>query len=102
MAQRRGHPLYYELVERIQEIHSKKNSDYAKDSDPLSNFRRAEAFGVPAWKGALIRLSDKYSRIEELASGKAAQVSDESLDDTLMDLANYALLTIVLRREQKP
>jgi hypothetical protein len=98
---RRGHPKYYELIEKMQAIHNAKNSDYASDGDPLSNLRMAERFGVPAWKGALIRMSDKWSRLEQLAGGKEAAVKDESVEDTLLDLANYALLCIVLRQEVK-
>lgn len=84
----------------MEQIHDAKNHDYAADADPLSNLRMAERFSVPAWKGTLIRMSDKWSRIEQLAgNGKAAQVTAESIEDTLLDLAVYALLTIVLREE---
>jgi hypothetical protein len=85
------------LLGEIKELHDKKNHDYAKDGDPLSNFRRAEAFGVPHWKGILVRLSDKWSRIEQLASGKVAK--NESLRDSLMDNAIYSLLAILLLDE---
>lgn len=98
---RRGHPKYYELIEKMQAIHSAKNSDYAADADPLSNLKRAAVFGVEPWRGCLIRMSDKWSRLEQLAGGKQAQVKEESVEDTLLDLANYALLCIVLRTEGK-
>lgn len=94
---RRGHPKFYELIKEICELHDKKNSDYAKDGDPLSNFHRAEAFGIPAWKGVLVRMSDKWSRIEELSNGKTPQ--NESLRDSLIDLAVYALIDVVLLEE---
>lgn len=37
------------------------------------------------------------SRLENLANGAKQQVNDESIDDTLLDLANYALLALVER-----
>jgi hypothetical protein len=95
--ERRGHPRFYELIEEICELHQKKNSDYARDDDPLSNFRASEAFGIPAWQAVLIRMSDKWSRIQELTKGKTPQ--NESLRDSLIDLAVYSLIDIVLLEE---
>jgi hypothetical protein len=98
---RRGHPKFYELIEKMQKIHDAKNADYAADADPLSNLRMSARFGVEPWRGCLVRMSDKWSRLEQLAgNGKQAQVKDESVEDTLLDLANYALLCIVLRQEK--
>jgi len=94
-----GHQRFYELIEEVQELHSRKNADYAKGTDPLSNFRACTAFGIPAWKGVLVRMSDKWSRIIELANGKKPEVSDEGIMDTLKDLSVYSLLTIILLEE---
>ncbi len=99
MTEHKGHPKFYELLARMEAIHDAKNHDYSADADPLSNFRKCEVFGIPAWRGSLVRMSDKWSRIEQLAGGKNAAVKDEALEDTLLDLANYALLTIVLKQE---
>ena len=95
---RRGHPRFYELIDEICELHEKKNSDYAKDDNPLSNFQRAASLGVEPWRGVLVRMSDKWSRIEELSKGKTPQ--NESLRDSLIDLAVYALIDIVLLEER--
>jgi len=95
---RRGHPKFYELIEEMCELHARKNADYAKDSDPLSNFQRAASLGVEPWRGVLVRMSDKWSRIEELSKGKTPQ--NESLRDSLIDLAVYALIDIVLLEER--
>lgn len=92
-------PAFAELIEEIKRLHESKNHDYAQDADPLSNLRRAEAFGVPAWKGVLVRLTDKWSRIEQLAGGKVAK--HESLRDSLIDNAVYSLLAILLLDEAK-
>jgi len=56
----------------------------------------SEAFGIPAWKGTLVRMSDKWSRIVQL-SQKAAL--NESLRDSLIDLSVYSLLCILLLEE---
>jgi len=91
-------PAFHKLIEEIVELHNGKNHDYAQDADPLSNLRRAQAFGVDPVKGVLVRLSDKWSRIEQLSSGKTPK--HESLRDSLIDNAVYSLLAIILLDEQ--
>lgn len=46
---------------------------------------------------ACIRLSDKLNRLTALSKGEKALVRNESIDDTLMDLANYAIMTLIER-----
>lgn len=95
-----GHPRFYSLLEEAAVLHANKNANYAKDDDPLSNLRASEAFGYPSHIGTLIRMTDKWSRIQELAKGKQDMVG-ESMKDSLMDLAIYSLLTIILLEEDK-
>jgi hypothetical protein len=90
-------PAFIALLKEIEALHEAKNHDYSTDADPLSNLRRSEAFGVPAFKGVLVRLSDKWSRIEQLAAGKTPK--NESLRDSLIDNAVYSLLAILLLEE---
>jgi len=84
-------------------MHVRKNSDYSQVSDSLSNFRMCESFGAEAWRGCLVRVSDKWARVQSLAAkevhGEAPAVLEEALNDTLMDLAAYALLVRILREE---
>jgi hypothetical protein len=89
---------FNELIREIQELHNSKNHDYAADADPLSNLRKCESMGVPAWKGVLVRLTDKWSRIEQLSNGKVPK--HESLRDSLIDNAVYSLLCVILLDEQ--
>jgi hypothetical protein len=90
-------PAFNQLIEEIKALHESKNHDYASDVDPLSNFRRAEKLGVTPLQGILVRMSDKWSRIEQLVSGKTPK--NESLRDTLMDNAIYSLLGIIILDE---
>ena len=92
-------PAFSALIEEIKQLHESKNSDYAADADPLSNLRKCEAFGVPAFTGVLVRLTDKWSRIEQLAGGKTPK--HESLRDSLIDNAVYSLLAVILLDEQQ-
>ena len=96
---RHGHPRFYELLDQIGDLHDRKNSNYAADNDPLSNLRLCESFGVPASVGTMVRMSEKWSRLTELTKGKQDRVG-ESMTDTLMDMAIYSLLEIILIEEQ--
>ena len=42
-----------------------------------------------------IRLGDKLNRFKALSRGNEQMVKDESIRDTLMDLANYALMAVL-------
>ena len=95
-----GHPGFYELLKTMADIHSRKNGNYAKASDALSNFRLSNELGIDPFKGCLIRMSDKWSRICQLSKGVPDLVG-ESLEDTLIDLANYSLISILLLREKR-
>ena len=98
--QRHGDPRFYKLLDEIGQIHSDKNHDYAISGDPFSNFRKCEAFGIAAWKGVLTRMSDKWSRLEQLASGKSPK--NESIRDTLIDLSVYSLVCLLLLEDATP
>lgn len=76
-----------ELCDKIHSLYEKKNHDYG-DSFGQS-FRD---FGPLA---GLIRMEDKFNRLKTLVRGEDQQVKDESIMDTLMDLANYAIMTLL-------
>jgi hypothetical protein len=95
-----------DLIARLQELAAaniqtaiRKNADYANTDDPFANFKTSIMLGVPVEKGMLVRMGDKLMRAANLLD-RPAEVKDESIDDTLADLSNYAnLLRIWL--EQK-
>ena len=91
---------FHEIVKEMTDLHDRKNRDYA-GTDYLSNFLMCERMGIPAWKGSLIRLSDKFSRVINIARTEEISVSDETVVDTLMDLAVYAILTRILYENSK-
>ncbi len=87
------------------EITKRKNADYAgSGDDPFANFRQIGSLvqmpGVVEI-GFLTRMSDKFSRIGSFISNGTLQVKDESVEDTLKDLANYSALFAGYLREQR-
>lgn len=78
---------HWELCRELQELYHRKNLDYG-DSFHLSFLE--EGLAMPR-----IRLGDKYLRFKTLTSGEKQRVLDESIRDTLIDLANYSIMTIM-------
>ena len=48
-----------------------------------------------------IRLGDKLARFKSLTKSGGQEVKDESIRDTLIDLANYAIMTVLELDDQK-
>ena len=70
-----------------------RNLYEAKNRDYNDSFGQSfEKWGLPM---SCIRLGDKLNRLESFAQGRDMKVKDESVRDTLMDLANYAIMTLV-------
>jgi hypothetical protein len=87
------------------EITKAKNADYSgAGDDPFANFRHIEGLvqTMNACEiGFLTRMSDKMSRIGSFISNGKLMVADESVDDTLLDLANYCILFLGFLKEKR-
>lgn len=96
-----GDPRFRELLVKMWETHCKKAKDYGRgeDGDFLCNLRSSEFFGVPAWLGSMIRMNDKMIRLQSYARKRT--LANEGVEDSLIDLAAYALLTHILHQEYK-
>lgn len=84
------------FCEEMINVTKMKNADYSgAGDDPFSNFRQIghliQTDNVVEI-GFLTRMSDKFSRIGSFISNGTLQVKDESVEDTLHDLANYCAL----------
>ena len=79
------------ITDELQTIYVSKNKDYG------------DAFGISMKEhgtiAAVVRIGDKYNRLKALID-TPPQVKDESLEDTLMDMANYCIMTVMSLREQ--
>ena len=96
-----GHPGFYQLLDKMRDLHSRKNHDYAGSQNPLRNFYKCKEMGISPFQGVMVRLTDKWSRLEAFMRQGVLEVSEESVEDTLLDSAVYSLLAILLFREQK-
>ena len=80
------------ITNKMHEVYLAKNHDYGQSFD-----KTWEKYGVTS---LLIRLNDKFNRLESLAK-KEQKVGDESIQDTLLDLANYAILGLIQLQKEK-
>ena len=87
------------LLVDMAEMHARKASDYGTDQDSFANVRSAVDFGVEAYKGALIRAGDKVARLKTYA--QKGTLANEGVEDSMLDLACYALIALVLFREER-
>lgn len=80
---------YNRIVEKMQKTFLAKNHDYGNSF--ATTWRE---FGDKGPITGVAQISHKYHRLLNLALGTKPQV-DESIDDTLMDMANYCILTLM-------
>jgi hypothetical protein len=85
-----GDETFDGLLDHMRRLHQAKNADYGNSYDLAPAL-----LGIPAHLGLLARMTDKLARACRIAQRGNACVTDEGLRDTLLDLANYALLTIL-------
>ena len=84
--------IHRNLCTEINELYANKNADYG-DSFAITRRRVPHAI--------LVRLWDKLLRLDTIMTKGVQHVSDETIDDTLLDLANYCLMELTERNVDK-
>lgn len=87
------------ILKELGDLHERKMADYGADHDPYANLRGSQDFGVPPWVGASIRLNDKVRRLQAFA--RKGELLNESVEDSLRDIAVYAIIALVLLEQEK-
>lgn len=76
---------HFEVCKKLNDTYAVKNSMYGD-----SFVKSIEEWGYSA---AGVRISDKYNRIVGLLkNNNSDNKTDESIEDTLLDLANYCIM----------
>lgn len=78
--------LFEEITKKMCEVYKAKNADYGNSFEESMN-----KFGLTA---GIVRLYDKMNRVSTLST-KERQIKEESIKDTLLDMANYAIMTLM-------
>lgn len=77
---------FKQIANGLTELYERKNADYGN-----SFSKTFDEFGMTS---TIVRLSDKLERLKTLTK-QEAKVKDESIQDTVMDIAVYAMLTLM-------
>ena len=80
--------MHKEICDGLNNLYERKNKDYGD-----SFGKSFDEYGMTM---SCIRLEDKLNRLKALTKpGVIQQVQDESIRDTLLDLANYSIMTVI-------
>lgn len=84
---------FSEVTNSLVSLYAEKNKRYGG-----SFAKQAREFGMTV---SVIRLSDKMERLKYLCKHLEDNGGDESMRDTLMDLASYAIMSIMVLDEKE-
>ena len=86
--------MFSEITGQMLETYLQKNADYGNSFE-----ESLDEDGPIAFK---VRAGDKWHRIKQLMKkDQEAQVKDETLEDTIMDLANYCIMFLIWKEKEK-
>lgn len=77
---------FKEITRKMSDIYAKKNHDYGNSFQKM--------FSKHRMRYSLIHLEEKLNRIEVLSKDENI-VNGEGIEDSLIDIANYAILTLI-------
>ena len=89
---------FRKITEEMCRLYAKKNHDYGNSF--------ADTWGKLGPISGITRISDKFNRVcnlvrlRESEGTQSGQVADESIEDTLIDLACYSIMAIIEERKQ--
>jgi len=90
---------FEQIISEMQNILFKKGNDYANE-DRLSNFKLAGTIcGLTAEQNCLSLIATKVARLGVLLNSNE-KPNNESINDSIIDLANYAVLLHMIKNEK--
>lgn len=93
-----GSPEFEAVVKEVVDMHRRKGADYGTQDDFFANVSASAQWGVPPWVGAMMRANDKVVRLQSAAKGSTLQ--NEGIEDSLLDIATYAIIAVCLFRRE--
>ena len=81
--------IHKDICNELNEIYNNKQHDYGDSF--------GQTFDKLGIISAVTRISDKYNRLVSLCAKpeEERKVKDESITDTLLDMANYCIMTVI-------
>lgn len=85
--------LHKQITTQLSNLYEAKNNDYG---DSVSD--TYQKYGMTSF---LVRMEDKINRVRSLTQNNNQKVLDEKIEDTLLDLANYAIIAVIELNEER-
>jgi hypothetical protein len=85
---------FKEILRVMEEVHGTKNQQYAGENGYLSNLRMCEAMQIPAWKGVIVRMTDKMARLMNLSNSEGSELQKE-ITDAFIDMGVYSGMGLI-------
>lgn len=92
---------YLSVIKGLEDVARRKGHDYG-GANFLGALLSSEKLGVKPSLGSLLRADQKWNRVCTLISqGEQTAKVDESVDETISDMANYLIYVLVLRKLER-
>lgn len=88
------HERFKQNMKVMEEVHEIKNRQYAGGNGYLSNLRMCEAMGIPAWKGVIVRMTDKMAKLMNLSNSEGSELQKE-VTDAFIDMGVYSGMGLI-------
>ena len=90
-----------DALDELKMLHDAKNHDYATAENPYKNLEGVSRIGIEPWRGIVIRLMDKFERVEQYCKNGELAIKSEGMEDTFKDIAVYSTLAMILFRKSE-
>ena len=90
-----------DALDELKMLHDAKNHDYATQENPYKNLEKVLSIGIEPWRGIVIRLMDKFERVEQYCTNGELAIKSEGMEDTFKDIAVYSTLAMILFRKKQ-
>ena len=88
---------YKQILAEMEKIFEAKSRDYS-GQEPMKDLKEVADLGIEPWVGVVVRMVHKFGRLKQLTKDNNP-ACQESIRDTLIDIANYSIITIMLYEE---
>lgn len=93
-------PNFKAVLDQLWELHQRKGTDYGRDGDPYANIRQYERLGIDPWVQCVGDIMENLGRVESFI--KNGSLRNDPIENSLLDIASYAIIAYVLYNEDKP
>lgn len=92
-------PRFKAVLDQLWALHQRKGDDYGRDGDPYANIRQYERLGIDPWVQCVGDIMENLGRVESFI--KNGSLRNDPLENSLLDIASYAIIAYILFNESK-